>query len=597
MATGYKSVEYQLHEYLVQMQDMLSVLDFDQALLDSVQSCKELIKNKQYRVAVMGEFKRGKSSLINALLGAKILPADATPTTATINRITYGTTPKAVITFHDGNKKEIGIDQLADYVTKITKDGEARALKIKEATIYYPTIICQNHIDIIDTPGLNDEARMTQITIDTIKNVDAVVVPIHARAPFSETEKKFVCQLIQSDNINDLVFVVTFLDQLDEDDYDYDKFMQYIRHRIQSEVFSELGKRNESEDVIQKAHRVLDPLKIQGISSSLALESFASNNRELRKKSRFEPFYNMLLSAVTAKQLENAVRRTIETIHFVVSEFDEQNQKHKVFLEKSNQELNFDMEKLLEYCKGAPKALDDAFYKDFDTVKDKIDSFNTNKNYIVSEFISSLSQVRQNEHEIILAALNRAAQQVEQKLYQRCKVLQSEIIQIFLADLPLLQKREQCSLDFIKKYPDASKYIRFNEKAEEMKAFAQKIFENIVFVQGATFIPKTEDLTNYNIIEDVIQEADISVASYLEELNQIVKTIRVNWFSQFRTYIEGFSSGVTEAMMARREEQDLRYKAYLSNYQKFHLDAQEILQCCESLWKEFEGEGDLHECL
>ena len=93
MVTEYRSVEYRLHECLVQMQELLSILGFDQTLLDSIQDCKELIKNKQYQIAVMGEFKRGKSSLINALLGAKILPADATPTTATIIRITYGTTP------------------------------------------------------------------------------------------------------------------------------------------------------------------------------------------------------------------------------------------------------------------------------------------------------------------------------------------------------------------------------------------------------------------------------------------------------------------------------------------------------------------------
>ena len=121
METEYRSIEYRLHEYLVQIQEMLSILDFDPVLLNSIQDCKELIKNKRYRVAVMGEFKRGKSSLINALLGAKILPADATPTTATINRITYGPDPKAVIIFRDGQKKEIPTDQLTDYVTKITE--------------------------------------------------------------------------------------------------------------------------------------------------------------------------------------------------------------------------------------------------------------------------------------------------------------------------------------------------------------------------------------------------------------------------------------------------------------------------------------------
>lgn len=594
METEYRSIEYRLHEYLVQIQEMLSILDFDPVLLNSIQDCKELIKNKRYRVAVMGEFKRGKSSLINALLGAKILPADATPTTATINRITYGPDPKAVIIFRDGQKKEIPTDQLTDYVTKITADGEARALKIKEATVYFPTVICQNHIDIIDTPGLNDDARMTQITIDMISNVDAVIVPIHARAPFSETEKKFVCQLIESDSINNLVFVVTFLDQLDEDDYDYDRFMEYIQHRIQSEVLLELEKRNSPEKVIQKAHRLLDQLQIRGISSSLALESFVSNNRELRKKSRFEPFYDALIGIVTAKQLENAVRKTIETLRVVVSKFDEQDQKRRTFLKNGFRELDQDTKKLNQYCTESSKVLDAAFSKDFDTLQDKISSFNANKNYIVSEFVKSLSQVRQNEHQIILAALNKAANQVDQKLHQRCKALQSEIIQIFLADLPPLQEREQKSLDFILKSPNMSRGIRFHEKADAMKEFVQKIFDNAVFVQGTSCIPKVADLASCDVIEDVIRNVDVSVANYIEELEQIVNTIRINWFSQFRTYTEALSSCVTDELMARRETQDLHYKAYLRNYQTFQQNAQEILQCCESLWKKFEREGDAH---
>ena len=197
MATEYQSVEYRLHECLVQMQDMLSVLNFDQSLLDALQECKNLIKNKQYKVAVMGEFKRGKSSLINALLGSRILPADATPTTATINRITYGAAPRAVITFQDGREQEIPVHELKDYVTKITAEGAARALQIKEATVYFPTVFCQNHIDIIDTPGLNDDARMTQITIDMVANVDAVIVPIQCEYYALEGLSQLVATLRQ----------------------------------------------------------------------------------------------------------------------------------------------------------------------------------------------------------------------------------------------------------------------------------------------------------------------------------------------------------------------------------------------------------------
>lgn len=591
MATEYRSVEYRLHECLVQMQEMLSVLDFDQTLLDSIRDCKDLIKSKQYNIAVMGEFKRGKSSLINALLGAKILPADATPTTATVNRITYGAAPRATVTFQDGKNQEICIDELTDYVTKITADGEARALQIKEATVYFPTVICQNHIDIIDTPGLNDETRMTQITIEMIGNVDAVIVPIHARAPFSETEKKFVCQLIESDGIHNLVFVVTFLDQLDEDDYKYEKFMEYIRRRIQSEVFAELEKRNSPEKIIHKAHQLLDQLQINGISSSLALESFISNNRALQEKSRFEPFVSALLHTVTAKQLENAIRKAIENVQFVVSQFDQQNQKRRGFLEDGFREFDRCADLLGKYCSDSPRALDTVFSNDFDKLQTMISSFNTNKNYIVQEFIKGLSQVRQNNHEVILAALNGTADRVRREIQTRCAALQKKMIQVFEAALPPLQERERRELRSVFALTGVSKMAGFDETAQAMLRFAETIFSNTAFAWGVPYIPRVPDLANCNVIETVIQSADVSVANYIGELNQIVNIIRKNWFGQFSAYIETLSSCVMDELSRNREAQDLQYKAYLRNYQTFYQNAHEVLSQCETLWEEFE-EGE-----
>jgi ribosome biogenesis GTPase A len=77
-------------------------------MLGEISACKDLIETKRYSVVVVGEFNHGKSSLINALLGAKVLPTDAIPTTATINRITYGQEKKVTISYKDGGVEDIG---------------------------------------------------------------------------------------------------------------------------------------------------------------------------------------------------------------------------------------------------------------------------------------------------------------------------------------------------------------------------------------------------------------------------------------------------------------------------------------------------------
>src|SRR5687768_5443478 len=59
------------------------------------------VENNFFSIAVVGEFKRGKSTLINALLGQEILPADVLPCSATLNRITYGLKPTVMVKFKD----------------------------------------------------------------------------------------------------------------------------------------------------------------------------------------------------------------------------------------------------------------------------------------------------------------------------------------------------------------------------------------------------------------------------------------------------------------------------------------------------------------
>jgi ribosome biogenesis GTPase A len=72
----------------------LSTRDIENALVQ--------VENQALSVVVVGEFKRGKSTFINALLDQDILPSDILPTTATINRVVFGSTPSVTIRFKDG---------------------------------------------------------------------------------------------------------------------------------------------------------------------------------------------------------------------------------------------------------------------------------------------------------------------------------------------------------------------------------------------------------------------------------------------------------------------------------------------------------------
>lgn len=305
--SDYKDLEFQLYDCLSQVIDLSRDSGGPDEERAALVECSDRIRTRRYRVAVVGEFRRGKSSLINALLGLRVLPADVTPTTATVNRITYGTVPRAVLHLRSGEKQPVPIEDLAQYVTKTDARREAVARTIEEAVVEYPIVLCQNHVDIIDTPGLADDDEMTGITVELLKRVDAAIVAVSALIPFSETEARFVAELIRRQHIGYIIFAVTFIDQIDEEDRE--RLLDSIRGRIHDMVLGELA--GAPADIADKAARLLAPVRLFGLSAALALDSFATNDAAALEESRFPRFKEELLGLLTSQQTVSVVENAV----------------------------------------------------------------------------------------------------------------------------------------------------------------------------------------------------------------------------------------------------------------------------------------------
>lgn len=221
----------------VSLNTLLHQAQFLETEDDAVRVAKALshIENGAFSIAVIGEFKRGKSTLVNALLGSSTLPMDVMPVTASITRIVYDRTPHATLVMCDGTRQEIPLTELSQHITKIDAEAEARASAVREAIIGYPTLFCQNNVEIIDTPGLSDEAAMTRLTLDIIPRVDAAVFVISALAPFSQTEADFLKLLLESVDVGRVFFAVTHVDQLHGSD-DVQRLTEGVRQRIHKAV-------------------------------------------------------------------------------------------------------------------------------------------------------------------------------------------------------------------------------------------------------------------------------------------------------------------------------------------------------------------------
>src|SRR5436190_8918735 len=82
------------------------------------------MREHKFTVAVVGEFKTGKSTFVNSLLGVDVVPTDVIPATATLNRITFGLDSSIDVVYKDGHTDSVEFHDLERYVTKehVTED-------------------------------------------------------------------------------------------------------------------------------------------------------------------------------------------------------------------------------------------------------------------------------------------------------------------------------------------------------------------------------------------------------------------------------------------------------------------------------------------
>ena len=268
-----------------------------------------------FSVGIMGEFRRGKSTVINALLGQSVVPSDIVPCSATLNYIKWDTNKRAEINFKDGTKKEVSVDELSNYVTKITKESQAMAETVESAVVYYPCTFCQNGVQIIDTPGLNDDERMTAISENVIPTLDAIIMVLVPDSPFSQSEAEFVRNKVMASDLGKLIFVVNKIDIVDEDDRP--RLLESIKDKIQSSVLEKMALiYGQDSDEFNNAKVKLGDVKIIPVSAKRALKGKINGNNEILEDSGYLEFESVLATMLTE---ERGILELLQPVNQVLS--------------------------------------------------------------------------------------------------------------------------------------------------------------------------------------------------------------------------------------------------------------------------------------
>ena len=169
------------------------------------------LEAERFHLVVLGEFNHGKSTFVNALLGAKVLPTGITPTTAVINRVVWSTQPTATAVTRDGEVVKLTPNEIDEWVTV---EGN-RSAELAHVEVGYPADILRDNIVLVDTPGVNDlNEQRAEITYGYVPRADAVIFLLDAGQALKDSEREFLASHVLEGTRDRLVFVLGKIDLL-----------------------------------------------------------------------------------------------------------------------------------------------------------------------------------------------------------------------------------------------------------------------------------------------------------------------------------------------------------------------------------------------
>jgi len=261
----YNVVQDMIRNFTEQVQEISNEID-SESIKKLAGSIKEKIEKDAFYLVVLGQFKRGKSTLINYMLGANLLPTGVLPLTSVITKIYYSPEVKVNVIFESGVKKEIPVDELELYCTE--KGNPKNQKGVDTIEIGYPFDFLNKDVVIVDTPGIGSVYQHnTDVTYKFIDRSDAVVFVLSVDPPITEIEKQFLLKI--AENVHKIFFVINK---------------------------SDLTSKNEIEEIVNFTTNVIkditkkENINIFPLSAKMALEGKISKNEEMIRKSCIKSF-------------------------------------------------------------------------------------------------------------------------------------------------------------------------------------------------------------------------------------------------------------------------------------------------------------------
>jgi len=282
-------------------------------LAEEVTKVSQRLQSPCFRVAVVGEFSKGKSTLLNALLGEEIQPVRDIPCSGNVTILKYGSQRRVIFRYKDGREEEISPAQYQEKAS-ISEEAaygsyadEIAKSEIAEIVFEHPELeLCRNGVEIIDSPGLNEQAERTLVTQQVLKTTDAVIFLTHAQNALTEKERELLLYLNKelnygnNEGAGNIFMVVNFFDLLRREES-----RQQVRKRV--------------ETIVKSQNLMASENRIHFISAQSALEAILAGNENDDYLKSFQGFTDSIEKFLTVERGAIALRQSAAGIKQIIN--------------------------------------------------------------------------------------------------------------------------------------------------------------------------------------------------------------------------------------------------------------------------------------
>lgn len=203
--------------------DLFSRYEITAAEAARAKELTDRLEKNSITVSVIGQFKRGKSALVNAILEDKILPVGIVPVTAVVTKLEYGE-KAASVRFYNGIVKEITFDEMPAYINE--QQNTDNHLGVSEVRLFCPAAFLQKGLTFVDTPGVGSvHQKNSDAAYSYLKESDAVIFVLSVDSPLNQIEIDFLRSAGRF--TSKFYFAVNKTDTVDESDLE--DYLAYCR--------------------------------------------------------------------------------------------------------------------------------------------------------------------------------------------------------------------------------------------------------------------------------------------------------------------------------------------------------------------------------